>query len=252
MDAAVAPYPRRSPFYFSPLKVYEYMAAGLPVVASRIGQLTELLEDGGCGVLCPPGDAGALADASPAAARSRAAPPARRRARTKILREATWDGVACRLLAVLERCRGRSTPNHDLREEVLSDFDPYPGAAAMGAWESAPLGGADVRNASRADSFDLSFDWDAARIPGRNSSRQLFTTKGRPGRSSLRIPPSPWLSMRSIRRRRWRPPPRRARDLAAAAPGGAPRANRQDDHPSWLQPFTFAVSPRRVREQHQP
>src|SRR5262249_36909852 len=37
MDVAVAPYPPLENFYFSPLKVYEYMAAGLPVVASRIG-----------------------------------------------------------------------------------------------------------------------------------------------------------------------------------------------------------------------
>src|SRR5262249_57748941 len=43
MDAAVAPYPDLSRFYFSPLKVYEYMAAGLPVVASRIGQLAQIL-----------------------------------------------------------------------------------------------------------------------------------------------------------------------------------------------------------------
>ena len=106
MDAAVAPYPGRSPFYFSPLKVYEYMATGVPVVASRIGQLIELLEDGRCGVLCPPGEPGALADAL---ARLRREPELRRqlaeRARMKILREATWDGVAGRLLAVLERCR---------------------------------------------------------------------------------------------------------------------------------------------------
>ncbi|HVG00160.1 MAG TPA: glycosyltransferase family 4 protein, partial [Chloroflexia bacterium] len=31
MDVAVAPYPNRADFYFSPLKVYEYMAAGRPV-----------------------------------------------------------------------------------------------------------------------------------------------------------------------------------------------------------------------------
>ena len=31
MDVAVAPYPRLSGFYFSPLKIFEYMAAGVPV-----------------------------------------------------------------------------------------------------------------------------------------------------------------------------------------------------------------------------
>ena len=63
IDAAVAPYPALGHFYFSPLKVYEYMAAGRAIVASRAGQLEELLEDGAHALLCPPGDAAALAEA---------------------------------------------------------------------------------------------------------------------------------------------------------------------------------------------
>jgi len=62
-DVAVAPYPPLDDFYFSPLKVYEYLAAGLPVVASAVGELPDTLEHGRAGVLVPPGDAGALADA---------------------------------------------------------------------------------------------------------------------------------------------------------------------------------------------
>jgi len=61
MDVAVAPYPDLPHFYFSPLKVFEYMAAGRAVVASGIGQLCEVIRDGENGVLYPPGDAGALA-----------------------------------------------------------------------------------------------------------------------------------------------------------------------------------------------
>jgi glycosyltransferase involved in cell wall biosynthesis len=63
MDAAVAPYPALAQFYGSPLKVYEYMAAGLPIVASRIGQIEELIEDGETGLLVPPGDGAELAKA---------------------------------------------------------------------------------------------------------------------------------------------------------------------------------------------
>ena len=61
-DVAVAPYPALDDFYFSPLKVYEYLAAGLPVVASAVGELPDALEHGRAGVLVPPGDAAALAD----------------------------------------------------------------------------------------------------------------------------------------------------------------------------------------------
>lgn len=61
-DIAVAPYPPGD-HYFSPLKVYEYLAAGLPVVASAIGSLPELLGHGELGVLVEPGDVDALAEA---------------------------------------------------------------------------------------------------------------------------------------------------------------------------------------------
>ena len=99
MEAAVAPYPPLAQFYFSPLKVYEYMAAGLPAVASRIGQLTELIEDGVTGLLCPPGDASALAGAL-YRLYSQPAWSARlgQAARATVLRDHTWDAVVQRIL----------------------------------------------------------------------------------------------------------------------------------------------------------
>lgn len=103
MDAAVAPYLPDETFYFSPLKVYEYMAAGLPVVASGVGQMVELAEGGRCAMLCPPGDPAALAEALDALRRS---PDLRARvgraAREKVVRENTWDMVVGRLLESAE------------------------------------------------------------------------------------------------------------------------------------------------------
>ena len=97
----MAPYPKLVNFYFSPLKVYEYMAAGLPVVASRVGQLQELIQPEVNGLLVPPGDVSALAAGLE---RIRSEPELRRRlglaARVKVLREHTWDGVVQRILSL--------------------------------------------------------------------------------------------------------------------------------------------------------
>jgi glycosyltransferase involved in cell wall biosynthesis len=60
MDVAVAPYPVVEDFYFSPLKLFEYMAGGRAVVASRIGQVAEVITDGLTGLLYQPGDQEAL------------------------------------------------------------------------------------------------------------------------------------------------------------------------------------------------
>jgi len=62
-DVAVAPYESLPQFYFSPLKLFEYMGAGLPVVASRIGQISHIIEHGRTGWLVTPGDAIEMGDA---------------------------------------------------------------------------------------------------------------------------------------------------------------------------------------------
>lgn len=94
MDVAVAPYPQLTDFYFSPLKVYEYMAAGLPVVASGMGQLNELIQPEVTGLLVPPGSIAELAAAlerlrADAALRSRLG----QAARAKVLHDHTWAAV---------------------------------------------------------------------------------------------------------------------------------------------------------------
>lgn len=49
------------PFFGSPTKIFEYMALGRPIVASRLEQLDEVLEDGRTAVLVEPGSPAALA-----------------------------------------------------------------------------------------------------------------------------------------------------------------------------------------------
>jgi len=63
LDIGVAPYLAVPDFYFSPLKLYEYMAAGVAVVASDAGAIATLVRAGETGLLCPPGDADAVAGA---------------------------------------------------------------------------------------------------------------------------------------------------------------------------------------------
>lgn len=104
-DAAVAPYPASEAGkddYFSPLKVYEYMAAAMPIIATSAGQISSILEDGRTGMIIPPGDPAALADALLVLAVD---PALRLRlgtsARAEAVRRFSWDGVLSRITAAL-------------------------------------------------------------------------------------------------------------------------------------------------------
>ena len=99
---AVAPYPESGDHYFSPLKVYEYAAAALPVVASRIGQIPEVVEHGRTGLLVPPSDPAALAAAIDALAADPAlAQEMGRAGRSLMVERHSWHAVLDATLAPL-------------------------------------------------------------------------------------------------------------------------------------------------------
>jgi glycosyltransferase involved in cell wall biosynthesis len=63
MDIAVCPYPKLDKFYFSPLKLLEYMARGKTIIATEIGQVSKFIRHGQTGWLVSPGDIQGFVDA---------------------------------------------------------------------------------------------------------------------------------------------------------------------------------------------
>jgi glycosyltransferase involved in cell wall biosynthesis len=92
-----------------PVVLMEAMATGLPVVASRLSGIPELVTDGVSGLLVPPGDDAALADALASLA---ADPELRARlgaaGRETVLREFDVDRNAAALADRIRRSLGRS------------------------------------------------------------------------------------------------------------------------------------------------
>ena len=104
MTVALAPYPRlEHPFYFSPLKLFEYMACGVPVVASAVGQIASVVREGETGLLCPPGD---LESFVAACDRLLSDPSLRQRigsaAASEVGEHYTWDANARRVSEIAE------------------------------------------------------------------------------------------------------------------------------------------------------
>jgi glycosyltransferase involved in cell wall biosynthesis len=106
-DIALAPYPKHThDFYFSPLKLFEYMACGIPVVAANLGQITEVISDGKTGLLYEPGQLDALANRC-----EKLLGDSRLRARigaaaaAVIRREFTWDKNAARVAELAGRLK---------------------------------------------------------------------------------------------------------------------------------------------------
>jgi glycosyltransferase involved in cell wall biosynthesis len=95
--------PSADSFHYSPLKLFEYMATGRPVVAPAIGQISQAVRDRVDGILAPPGDVQALSQALAELARNA---PLRdeigARARESVARSASWDARAEAMLAAID------------------------------------------------------------------------------------------------------------------------------------------------------
>jgi glycosyltransferase involved in cell wall biosynthesis len=103
MDVTVAPYTRIPDFYFSPLKIFEYMAMEKPVIASGIGQIKEIVDDGRTGLLFEAGNSRDLAEKimslrdNPELMKGMGT-----EARKSILHKRTWKNNASEILSIVE------------------------------------------------------------------------------------------------------------------------------------------------------
>lgn len=99
-DVGLVPYPRpERSFYFSPLKLFEYMACGIAVVAADVGQIREVIRHGENGLLYEPGNSQQLLAAC---ARLLADEPLRRRLGQAAAAEASakysWESHAATVI----------------------------------------------------------------------------------------------------------------------------------------------------------
>ncbi len=112
MDAATVPYSASRDFYFSPLKMFEYMAAGVPIVASNLGQIRDVLSHRQTALLVKPGAVRELADA---VREMRASPKLsgklKSNARSLLRRRYTWKRNATKVLRMIAAARASAAPD---------------------------------------------------------------------------------------------------------------------------------------------
>lgn len=101
-DVGIAPYPALEDFAFSPLKLYEYLAAGLPFVASDVGQIHSVATEFGSGQLVRPGDPVELAAAVGRALADPFVAARAQQARALAHERCGWTARAQQIIAVVQ------------------------------------------------------------------------------------------------------------------------------------------------------
>ncbi len=110
MDVGVGPYTQEALAFVSPLKVIEYTAMGLPVVATQGGQIAELIENGVSGLTYKAGCETQLAEqilnllAVPALANELGT-----QARQRIQNWHSWDKTAREVLSICQQIYRKNT-----------------------------------------------------------------------------------------------------------------------------------------------
>lgn len=108
MDVVLAPYPRLPFWYASSMKIFEYMAAGKALVASDVGQVSDIIRDGHNGLLFDPDNTDELAKKIILLLENE---PLRKQigeqARQDLLQNYTWEHHAKQIIAIFEEVLGR-------------------------------------------------------------------------------------------------------------------------------------------------
>jgi glycosyltransferase involved in cell wall biosynthesis len=120
MDITVAPYnPSKSPLRSeygigSPLKVFEYMACGKPVIATSVEPILRIINHMENGILVPPGDSKALAKAISFAVQNREKmEEIGEKGRQTVLAKYSWKAFAKRLNKILKEVLAKHSSERD-------------------------------------------------------------------------------------------------------------------------------------------
>ncbi len=113
MDVGLAPYPPLPSFYFSPLKVWEYAAAGVPIVASASGDLPRLFPHRSAALLHPPGSVKKIVEHVESLRHNPELGSRLARRARQVARRHTWNRLALRIESLathLLQTRARRAP----------------------------------------------------------------------------------------------------------------------------------------------
>jgi glycosyltransferase involved in cell wall biosynthesis len=114
-----------------PNKLFEYIAAGVPVVASALPETKRLIDSRGVGWCSPPGDPKALAQTLELALGQRRDPALKQRLRSAA-QELCWSQEQHRLLALYLRLSGSQAADGAAAERVLARRAPLSAGPAPG------------------------------------------------------------------------------------------------------------------------